>query len=84
MKKPRIGMVGLGNIAQKAYLPILTKETNWSFEGAYSPSKDKRKAICSQYRIQDFSSLQTLADQCDAVFVHSTTSTHFEIVSFLL
>lgn len=84
MKKPRIGMVGLGNIAQKAYLPILTKETNWSFEGAFSPSKDKRKSICSQYRIQDFSSLQTLADQCDAVFVHSSTSTHFEIVSFLL
>ncbi|MEH6939976.1 Gfo/Idh/MocA family oxidoreductase [Bacillus sp. JJ664] len=84
MKKPRIGMVGLGNIAQKAYLPILTKETNWSFEGAYSPSKDKRNSICSQYRIQDFSSLQTLADQCDAVFVHSSTSTHFEVVSFLL
>ena len=84
MKKPRIGMVGLGNIAQKAYLPILTKETNWSFEGAFSPSKDKRKSICSQYRIQDFSSLQALADQCDAVFVHSSTSTHFEVVSFLL
>lgn len=84
MKKPRIGMVGLGNIAQKAYLPILTKETNWSFEGAFSPSKDKRKSICSQYRIQDFSSLQTIADQCDAVFVHSSTNTHFEVVSTLL
>ncbi len=84
MEKPRIGMVGLGNIAQKAYLPILTKETNWSFEGAYSPSKEKRKSICSQYRIQDFSSLETLADQCDAIFVHSSTSTHFEVVSFLL
>lgn len=84
MKKPRIGMIGLGNIAQKAYLPILTKETEWSFEGAYSPSKEKRKAICSQYRIQDFNSLQTLADHCDAVFVHSSTSTHFEIVSSLL
>jgi len=84
MKKPRIGMVGLGNIAQKAYLPILSKETNWSFEGAFSPSKDKRKAICSQYRIPDFDSIEKLANHCDAVFVHSATSTHYEVVSLLL
>ncbi|MFF2289477.1 Gfo/Idh/MocA family protein [Peribacillus butanolivorans] len=84
MKKPRIGMIGLGSIAQKAYLPILTKEMDWSFVGAFSPSKDKLKIICNQYRIQDFNSLQTLAAECDAVFVHSSTSSHFEVVSSLL
>ncbi|MET3317438.1 UNVERIFIED_ORG: putative dehydrogenase [Peribacillus simplex] len=56
MKKPRIGMIGLGNIAQKVYLPILTKEMDWSFVCAFSPSKDKRQMICNQYRIQDFNS----------------------------
>ncbi|PGS48265.1 Gfo/Idh/MocA family protein [Bacillus sp. AFS041924] len=84
MKKPRIGMVGLGNIAQKAYLPILTKEENWNFIGAFSPSKEKRKKICSNYRIQDFDRLDILADQCDALFVHSSTNSHFEVVSYLL
>jgi virulence factor len=84
MREPRIGMIGLGSIAQKAYLPILTQETNWTFVGAFSPSKDKRKMICNQYRIQDFNSLQTLAEECDAVFVHSSTSSHFEVVSSLL
>jgi virulence factor len=84
MRKTRIGMIGLGNIAQKAYLPVLTKQTDWGFVGAFSPNKDKRKMICNQYRIQDFTSLQSLAEECDAVFVHSSTSSHFEVVSSLL
>lgn len=84
MKKPRIGMVGLGNIAQKVYLPILTQEKNWEFTGAFSPNKEKRKMICDQYRIQNVDSLSTLAETCDAVFVHSSTSSHFEVVSYLL
>ena len=33
MNKPKIGMIGLGSIAQKAYLPTLTKETDWNFVG---------------------------------------------------
>ncbi|GAF64662.1 putative dehydrogenase [Bacillus sp. TS-2] len=82
--KPRIGMVGLGSIAQKAYLPILTKEIDWTFVGAYSPNKQKREKICHQYRIQDFEDLSTLSQSCDAIFVHSSTGTHFEIVSQLL
>ncbi|PEJ53807.1 virulence factor MviM [Bacillus sp. AFS002410] len=84
MKKIRIGMVGLGNIAQKAYLPILTKEENWDFIGAFSPNKEKRKLICSQYRIPDFEDLNKLTESSDAVFVHSSTSSHFEVVSYLL
>lgn len=84
MRNPRIGMVGLGGIAQKAYLPILTKETDWSFIGAYSPNKENRKAICNQYRIQDYNSLLSLAEDCDAMFVHSSTESHYEIVSELL
>jgi len=82
--KPRIGMVGLGGIAQKAYLPILSKETDWTFAGAFSPSREKRKAICNQYRIQDFHSLPALAQECDAMFVHSSTESHYEVVSELL
>ncbi|MYL40497.1 gfo/Idh/MocA family oxidoreductase [Virgibacillus massiliensis] len=81
---PRIGMVGLGGIAQKAYLPILSKETDWTFVGAFSPSREKRKTICKQYRIQDFYSLSALAQACDAVFVHSSTQSHYEVVSELL
>ncbi|MDR4171260.1 Gfo/Idh/MocA family protein [Bacillus nitratireducens] len=84
MNKPKIGMIGLGSIAQKAYLPTLTKETDWDFVGAFTPNAEKRKQVCQQYRIQDFHSIETLASECDAIFVHSSTATHYEIVSELL
>lgn len=84
MTKPRIGMVGLGGIAQKAYLPILSKALDWNFVGAFSPNAEKRAVICEQYRISSYGSLLELADRCDAVFVHSATDTHYEVVSTLL
>lgn len=84
MKKPRIGIVGLGDIAQKAYLPILSKEENWTLVGAFTPNSKKLKDICSNYRINAFQNLNNLYQSCDAVFVHSSTSSHFEIVRELL
>ena len=82
--KLRIGLVGLGNIAQKVYLPFLSKEKDWSLVGAYSPTDNKRKEICGWYRIKDFSNLPNLIEECDAIFVHSSTVSHFEIVSEIL
>ncbi|WP_193017541.1 Gfo/Idh/MocA family protein [Proteus sp. FME41] len=84
MKKLRIGMVGLGAIAQKVYLPILTKATYWEFIGAFSPNEEKGKKICEAYRIPFFNNLDVLAKQCDAIFVHSATSSHFDVIKFLL
>lgn len=77
-------MVGLGGIAQKAYLPLLSRSSEWTFAGAYSPNAQKRSAICAEYRIGSFGSLSELAESCDAVFVHSSTETHYEVVSTLL
>ena len=79
--KLRIGIVGLGGIAQKVYLPYLAKEKDWSLAGAFSPTESKRNQICSWYRINAFSNVTDLIDGCDAVFVHSSTESHYEIVS---
>ncbi|WP_010094728.1 Gfo/Idh/MocA family protein [Ornithinibacillus scapharcae] len=84
MRKPRIGMVGLGGIAQKAYLPILSKATDWEFVGAFSPNAVKRDQICSQYRMQSFTSLPALIQESDAIFVHSSTDSHYAVVSEIL
>lgn len=37
----RIGMVGLGGIAQKAWLPVLSPAIDWTFVGAFSRTKTK-------------------------------------------
>ena len=35
----RIGVVGLGGIAQKAWLPVLSAATDWTLVGAFSPNQ---------------------------------------------
>ncbi|ADW73317.1 MULTISPECIES: Gfo/Idh/MocA family protein [Rahnella] len=84
MSKLRIGVIGLGGIAQKAYLPVLSHAENWTLVGGFSPNQQKAQAICDSYRMACFSRMDELAGQCDAVFVHSSTASHFEVVGQLL
>ncbi|EMM5117500.1 gfo/Idh/MocA family oxidoreductase [Providencia stuartii] len=84
MRTLRIGIVGLGSIAQKAYLPILSKTDNWQLIGAFSPNQRKAKIVCDNYRIPLYSDIKQLAQQCDAVFVHSSTASHFSVIYSLL
>ena len=84
MTKLRVGVVGLGGIAQKAYLPILSQAADWTLVGGFSPNQQKAQPLCDSYRMACFSGLDTLAQQCDAVFVHSSTASHFQVISELL
>ncbi|XNM46609.1 Gfo/Idh/MocA family protein [Escherichia coli] len=84
MKKLRIGVVGLGGIAQKAWLPVLAAASDGRYR---EPGRLRAKAlpICESWRIPYADSLSSLAASCDAVFsVHSSTASHFDVVSTLL
>lgn len=80
----RVGIVGLGGIAQKAWLPVVTHTAGWQVAGAFSPNLQKAQVICDSYRIPLHTSLASLAAASDAVFVHTSTATHFTIVKQLL
>lgn len=80
----KIGMVGLGSIAQKAWLPVLSRADSWQLMGAFSPNQAKAQPVCDRYRIASYARLDTLAADCDAVFVHSSTASHYEVVKTLL
>ena len=82
--KLKIGVVGLGGIAQKAWLPVLSAATDWTLQTAWSPGREKAQRICDSYRLPCADSLQSLAAACDAVFVHTSTASHYEVVSALL
>ncbi|MCT4786014.1 Gfo/Idh/MocA family protein [Exiguobacterium aestuarii] len=84
MGKLKIGIVGLGNIAQKAYVPILANHPRVDVVGAFSPNKSKRESICQTYRMTSFDTLSELTSSVDAAFVHSSTETHYDVVSYLL
>lgn len=84
MTSVRVGVVGLGDIARKAYLPVLANAGGWTLVGGFSPNQQKAQGICDAYRMPLFTRIDELAAQCDAVFVHSSTASHFHVVSDLL
>lgn len=84
MSALKVGIVGLGGIAQKAWLPVVTRTEGWQIAGAFSPNQQKARPLCDSYRIPLLSTLDELAAASDAVFVHSSTASHFSIVDRLL
>lgn len=73
----RIALLGLGDIACKAYLPVVA--TNADVTPLLCTRNPERLgALARQYRIQEtFSSLKDLiAARPDAVMIHSATDTH--------
>jgi virulence factor len=82
MMKKRIGIIGLGDIAQKVYLPILSKNEKVEIIGLLSRSEATVKKIADIYRIDNaYTELSELFKQePQAVFIHTPTETHAEIV----
>lgn len=80
--KKRVGVIGIGEIAQKAYLPILGQHDQIELVGIMSRSAATVNRVGERYRITGrYTALQPLLDQqLDAVFVHAPTETHEEIV----
>lgn len=81
----RIALVGLGDIAQKAYLPLVCQHA------AITPVLCSRntallEALSRQYRVvesySDFNAM--LASRPDAVMLHSSTASHFELAKAVL
>ncbi len=78
----KIGVIGLGSIAQKAYLPVYTShfpELDWYFS---TRSEDKLKEMGSKYGVPEehlFTRWQELIGIVDAVFIHTPTETHEEV-----
>ncbi|MDD9266412.1 Gfo/Idh/MocA family protein [Paenibacillus sp. GCM10023248] len=81
MAKRRIGIIGLGDIAQKVYLPLLSVNEQVEIAGIMSFTPATVERMAAKYRIP-FGTTQLdelLALGLDAVFVHSPTPTHYEI-----
>ncbi|KDM91470.1 Gfo/Idh/MocA family protein [Photobacterium galatheae] len=81
----KIGIIGLGDIAQKAYLPVITQ---WpGIELAFCTRNPAvLKQLAQTHRIPDaVTDYRELAGLgVDGVMIHSATSSHFEIAQFFL
>ncbi|MFJ1568967.1 Gfo/Idh/MocA family protein [Streptomyces erythrochromogenes] len=83
----KVGCIGLGDIAQKAYLPVLTTRADIELHlQTRTPETLERVGaihrVPAAHRHTDFDAL--LAEGLDAAFVHAPTGAHPEIVSRLL
>src|SRR4051812_39631343 len=80
----KVGVIGLGEIALKAYLPVITTR-NVELH-LCSRDEKKRSAIGNQFRISNLhKDVDALINTgISAAFVHTATSSHEEIVQHLL
>ncbi|CUH94382.1 hypothetical protein P22_0448 [Propionispora sp. 2/2-37] len=81
----KIGIIGLGNIAQKAYLPVITAKPNIELV-LCTRNRSVLLAAAKKYRIsQAVPTLEELiAAGVQAVFVHTATEAHKETITKLL
>ena len=81
----RIALAGLGDIAQKAYLPLVCQHPQIS-PVLCSRNISVLRSLAQQYRIDDcytdFSTM--LASRPDAVMIHSSTNSHFQLATAVL
>ena len=80
----KIGVIGLGDIAQKAYLPVISKRKIQCH--LFSRNETTLRHVAETYRFDNtHSTLDSLINSgIQAAFVHSSTTSHFEIVEKLL
>lgn len=81
----KIALIGLGDIAQKAYLPLLTQLESIELV-LCTRNEYTLKKLAKQYRINalylDHRALNK--SNIDAVMIHSSTTSHFAIASYFL
>ncbi|OBZ18990.1 dehydrogenase [Bacillus sp. FJAT-27264] len=80
--RKRVALVGIGGIARKVYLPLLANHPDVEVAGVLSRSATTVQDTVEAYRFPkgttDLNEL--LSWGVDAVFVHSPTPTHYDIV----
>src|SRR5687768_5194799 len=81
----KIGVIGLGNIAGKAYLPVLCSQPGVEVH-LLSRNRDSLKATGEKYRFDHLhhSLDSVIYSDIKAAFVHTATEAHFGIVKSLL
>ncbi|KWX75002.1 dehydrogenase [Paenibacillus riograndensis] len=80
--RTKVAIVGLGDIARKVYLPLLSRHDQVEVVGVLSHSPSTVQGVVHSYRFPRGTTdlKELLSWGPDAVFVHSPTPTHYDIV----
>ncbi|GGC75885.1 Gfo/Idh/MocA family protein [Enterococcus wangshanyuanii] len=82
----KIGVIGLGNIAQKAYLPVYAELRDQATFILSTRNEQTRKEVSEKYGFTETTvSIEELIERkIDACFVHVATKVHGQVVKQLL
>ena len=85
MKVLKIGIIGLGNICEKAYLPVITSLDDVELIFC-TRNINKLKYYSEKYRVAEYvTSVDELINKnIEAAFIHTATESHAEIIEKLL
>jgi virulence factor len=81
----KIGIIGLGDIAKKAYLPVLSEKEGIELV-LCTRDTNTLNTLSKKYRIKDIvhTADELIAKGIDAAFVSASTNAHYEIAEKLL
>lgn len=81
----KIGIVGLGDIAKKSYLPVLSKKEDIELV-LCTRNQDTLNRLAKKYRIKETTSTvsELIEKGIDAAFVSAATEGHFEVAEKLI
>ncbi|MDP4096789.1 Gfo/Idh/MocA family oxidoreductase [Paenibacillus sp. P96] len=82
MEKIKIAVAGLGDIARKVYLPLLSAHEGVEVIGIHNRSLEPVQQMLRKYRFKQGTTdlKELLGWGPDAVFIHSATEAHFDMV----
>lgn len=82
MDKVKIGVIGLGGVAQLVHLPNLSKMSNVDLCSVAEVNKSRLQTIADKFNVKNrYSNYKDLLEKCDvdAVIIATPTSTHTDI-----
>jgi len=77
---PKIAVVGAGHLGFY-HIKHLANNKNCTFVGFYDPDKKRSKEVSLELSVKSYDSLKNLLEDCDAVHIASTTSSHYRVAS---
>lgn len=87
VQKLRLAVVGVGKLGEihvKLLTELCLERRDIFLTGVYDASLVRAADVAARFSTQPLHSLDAVAEACDAAFIVSTTSAHFEIASHLI
>lgn len=82
----KIGVIGLGGIAQKAYLPTYSKMQDQAEFIFATRNQEVQTKLQNSYNLKTMKNnlQEVLAEKIDACFIHTATASHYELIKACL